>query len=96
MVANSCLPYAVFITATSKVAATAGSAQRAWIEKVQQRLRVTASVLENIKCIKMSGISHVMYEAIRRIRSDEIRTSRAFRKILVVTLLLCKFSIAQS
>lgn len=74
------------------MAATAGAAQRRWIEKIQERLRVTSSTLEDIKSIKILGISHVMSDIIRRLRLDEIRTSRAFRKILVVTLLLCESS----
>lgn len=90
-VANPCRFHPVFIMATSKVTATASPAQRQWIEKVQERLRVTSAVLGDIKTIKILGISQVLSGIIRRLRFDEIQTSRAFRKILVVILLLCKF-----
>jgi hypothetical protein len=76
--------------ATSKISAHAGSAQRQWIEKVQERLRVTSDALGNMKAIKLLGLTNVLAEIITRLRLEEVHTSKKFRKILVATLLLCK------
>lgn len=78
----------VFIAATSRVAASASPYQRQWIEKVQERLRFTSTVIGDMKSVKLLGISNVVSGIIRTMRLDEIRTSRAFRKIIVATILL--------
>lgn len=61
-----------------------------WIEKIQERLRVTTTVLGEMKAVKMLGLTDVMSTMIQRLRTDEINTSKSFRKLLVATLLLCK------
>ncbi|KAF2725176.1 P-loop containing nucleoside triphosphate hydrolase protein [Polychaeton citri CBS 116435] len=49
----ACLAPVILILAsimvTSKVVASAGSTQRQWVEKVQERLKVTSAMLDNIK-----------------------------------------------
>ena len=79
----------VFIGATTKLSAAANATQVRWIEKVQERLRVTSHVLDNIKSIKMSGLTAIMTSAIEKLRSDEVTTSEGYRTVLVVMLLLC-------
>lgn len=73
-----------------KLSLTANKLQRRWIEKVQERLRATNSILDNIKAVKMLGLMGVMSDAVQNLRLDEIRTSAAFRKLLIVMLLLCE------
>ncbi|UKZ57189.1 hypothetical protein TrVGV298_011041 [Trichoderma virens] len=47
----------VFIGATLPLSASTSTAQRLWVEKVEDRLRLTSHVLENIKAVKMLGLS---------------------------------------
>ncbi|KAM0552701.1 hypothetical protein ACHAPJ_007798 [Fusarium lateritium] len=62
-------------------------AQLQWIQKVQERLRVTTAMLENMKAVKMLGLSDVMSSIIDKARKNEIASSAAFRKILVLQLI---------
>ncbi|EFX06313.1 ABC multidrug transporter [Grosmannia clavigera kw1407] len=78
----------VFIAATSRVSLRLRDTQVAWIEKIQERLRITAAVLGDMKTVKMLGISSVVVPVIQGLRRDEIDTSRRFRKNLVVMILL--------
>ncbi|KAI0886932.1 ABC transporter [Annulohypoxylon maeteangense] len=78
----------IFIAATSKVSMGARTAQVQWIEKVQERLKVTSNFLGNMKAVKMLGLSSVMSSTLQKLRMDEVNTSKAFRKLLVWTLLL--------
>ncbi|KAH6659515.1 ABC transporter [Truncatella angustata] len=77
-----------FIAATTKVSLLSRTAQMKWIEKVQARLRITTSLLSNMKSIKMSGLEQVMRNIMQATRADEINTSSMFRKLLVATLTL--------
>ncbi|KAK9802300.1 putative ABC transporter [Seiridium cardinale] len=78
----------VSITATGPIATGAKTAQKAWIEKVQERLRVTSAMLDDMKAVKMLGLSTVMSNIIHGLRKAEVQTSRGYRKLLVWTLLL--------
>ncbi|KAK6211651.1 ABC transporter [Colletotrichum tabaci] len=78
----------VFIAAMSKISVASRTAQMRWIEKIQERLRITTTVLGEMKAVKMLGLTDVMSTTIQRLRTDEINTSKSFRKLLVATLLL--------
>ncbi|OBR10917.1 ABC transporter [Colletotrichum higginsianum IMI 349063] len=78
----------IFIAAMSKISVASRTAQMRWIEKIQERLRVTTTVLGEMKAVKMLGLTDVMSTTIQRLRTDEINTSKSFRKLLVATLLL--------
>ncbi|OHE98210.1 ABC transporter [Colletotrichum orchidophilum] len=78
----------VFIAAISKISVASRIAQMRWIEKIQERLRVTTTMLGEMKTVKMLGLADVMSTTIEELRNDEINTSKSFRKLLVATLLL--------
>lgn len=82
--------YVVFIAATSRISVATKTAQMRWIERIQQRLRVTTVILGDMKAVKMLGFGRVMTGVLQRLRVDEVETSKSFRKLLVTTLLLCK------
>lgn len=79
-----------FIAITSRLSPLLSKAQRRWIEKVQERLRVTSAVLGDMKPVKMQGLSGTLLPVIQGLRIDEINTSQSYRKFLVAILLLCK------
>ncbi|KAL4798804.1 P-loop containing nucleoside triphosphate hydrolase protein [Aspergillus venezuelensis] len=78
----------VFVAVTFKLSAAANKYQRLWIERIEERLRLTSYTLENIKAVKMLGLSERLYSIIRNLRYIEIVTSTVFRKLLIVTLVL--------
>lgn len=92
MTSNSHNSPVVFVAITSKISASASTSQRQWVEKVQERLRVTTAVLGDMKSVKLLGLPTVLSKIISAIRLDEIETSEGFRKIIVATILLCKTS----
>lgn len=78
----------VLIAITSRVSVFYSAAQRRWVEKVQERLRVTSAVLGDMKAIKMLGFSRVVLPIVQGFRMDEIKTSRSFRKLLIAVIML--------
>ncbi|KAK1624485.1 ABC transporter [Colletotrichum phormii] len=78
----------VFIAATSRISVATKTAQIRWIERIQERLRVTTIMLGDMKAVKMLGLSRVMANVLQRLRIEEVETSKSFRKLLVTTLLL--------
>ncbi|OQE44692.1 hypothetical protein PENCOP_c002G03156 [Penicillium coprophilum] len=79
---------AVFVFATMKLAAASSTAQRSWVEKVEDRLRMTSLALEKIKEVKMLGLSEKISSIIRGLRHAEVATSTVFRKLLIVRVVL--------
>ncbi|KAF3012558.1 hypothetical protein E8E14_000617 [Neopestalotiopsis sp. 37M] len=63
-------------------------AQVAWIERIQDRLRVTSNMIDDMKAVKMLGLSPIISDTIQRLRRIEIQTSKVYRKILVWNVLL--------
>ncbi|KAF6834852.1 ABC transporter [Colletotrichum musicola] len=78
----------VFIAAMSKISVPTQKAQTRWIERIQERLKVTTAMLGEMKAVKMLGLTKVMDSSVQKLRNDEISTSKSFRKLLVATLLL--------
>ncbi|KAK4071878.1 hypothetical protein Trihar35433_3942 [Trichoderma harzianum] len=78
----------VFIGATLPLSASTSTAQRLWVEKVEDRLRLTSHVLENIKAVKMLGLSGKLSSIIQGLRHAEIVASAAFRKLLIWRIVL--------
>ncbi|KAH8892336.1 ABC transporter [Thozetella sp. PMI_491] len=66
-----------------KVSMLSKGSQRAWVEKVEDRLRLTTHLLGDMKAVKMLGLSERMYDLVQGLRKVEIETSRAFRKLLI-------------
>ncbi|KAJ5138787.1 uncharacterized protein N7515_003635 [Penicillium bovifimosum] len=78
----------VFVGATLKLSAASSISQRAWVEKVEDRLRITSFSLERIKEVKMLGLSEKISSLIRGLREAEIAASAVFRKLLIVRVVL--------
>ncbi|OJJ73699.1 hypothetical protein ASPBRDRAFT_41400 [Aspergillus brasiliensis CBS 101740] len=77
-----------FVAATFKLSGATNKYQRLWIERIEERLRLTSYTLENIKAVKMLGLSEKLYAKIRSLRHAEIATSAVFRKLLIVVITL--------
>lgn len=46
-------------------------------------------MLGDMKAVKMLGLSDIMFTVIQKLRIDEINTSKGFRKLLIVRIVLC-------
>ncbi|KAJ5364163.1 P-loop containing nucleoside triphosphate hydrolase protein [Penicillium cataractarum] len=75
------------------LAVVSGNAQGVWLEAVEERVAVTSKVLGVMKSIKMTGLTQVISNNIRQLRSQEIRASFFFR---LYTVLITTFSYASS
>ncbi|KAI5924949.1 ATPase-like protein [Camillea tinctor] len=65
-----------------------GIRTKAWMDKVQQRVRLTANVVSNMKHLKLSGLTTPVRDLIQEMRVDELHTASRYRRIhiSVVTL----------
>ncbi|KAL4796747.1 hypothetical protein BDV19DRAFT_387940 [Aspergillus venezuelensis] len=78
----------LFVLITFKLSAASNTAQRTWVEKVVDRLKVTSFALERIKEVKMLGLSEKLASIIRCLREAEIAASAMFRELLIVRVVL--------
>ncbi|KAJ6007677.1 hypothetical protein N7540_011653 [Penicillium herquei] len=76
------------VLAAAPLSSRMGQAQGQWIERVQSRVSMTSNLLRDIKSVKMLGLSGVMYNAITKLRQAELKTSKRFRKFLIVEIAL--------
>ncbi|KAM3469416.1 hypothetical protein MY5147_007062 [Beauveria neobassiana] len=72
-----------FVLLTFVVASLAKKYQRAWIEKVEERLRLTTNMLANMRAVKMLGLSPRMFSVLYKAREVEIETSTRYRWTLI-------------
>ncbi|KAK7958693.1 multidrug resistance-like protein [Apiospora saccharicola] len=56
-----------------------------WMQRVEERIGVTSSVLGQMKNIKMSGLSQTIYRRISRLRREEIKAARPTRTISAIS-----------
>lgn len=59
----------------------------AWIGRVQKRVAFTAGFLNDIKVVKMLGLSDALYTITDKLRKDELHASGKFRRLLVMQIL---------
>ncbi|KAK0104754.1 hypothetical protein ONS95_005024 [Cadophora gregata] len=84
-------PAAVAIFSTVGILAMAkymGRAQKVWMEGIQTRVDVTASMLGSMKPCKMLGFSSILTDVIQGLRVTEVRLSNMFRRLLCVRVFL--------
>ncbi|OAA38744.1 ABC transporter, transmembrane domain, type 1 [Beauveria brongniartii RCEF 3172] len=75
--------FIAFVLLTFVIASLAKKYQRAWIEKVQERLRLTTNMLANMRTVKMLGLSPRMFSVLYKARDVEIETSTRYRWTLI-------------
>lgn len=71
-------------------ASIAGRRQKSWLEAIQTRVSVTATLLGGMRSVKSTGFAGAISAAIESLRNIEIRTSTKYRQVLVMTVILCK------
>lgn len=79
--------------AGTKVAIHAGPRQKIWLEAIQKRVGVTASMLGAMKSVKMLGLARNLSVIIQELRTEEIKSSRKFRELLILVVSLCEIKV---
>jgi len=83
----------VSLAAASPIAARFGPAQRAWVERVERRVAVTASMLGDMKAVKMLGLSNALEKIITQLRVAEMKTSERVRGLFVWQIIIGKWNV---
>jgi ABC-type bacteriocin/lantibiotic exporter with double-glycine peptidase domain len=76
------------LVGSSLVAKHFGPAQKDWVACVERRVSATASMLSNIKSIKMLGLMDHAGETIEKLRAIEIDVSARFRALRVWAIII--------
>ncbi|UKZ84066.1 hypothetical protein TrVFT333_011882 [Trichoderma virens FT-333] len=77
----------ISIGGASQIGNRFGPAMVTWIQRVQKRVAVTANFLNDIKAVKMLGLSDVLYGITVKLRKDELHASERFRRLLFLQIL---------
>lgn len=85
--ANLC--FKACLVAGLPLAVASGNAQGVWLEAIEERVAVTSKVLGVMKNIKMTGLTDVIANNIRSLRSQEIKSSFLYRLYGVLILTSC-------
>ncbi|KAI1762775.1 P-loop containing nucleoside triphosphate hydrolase protein [Hypoxylon sp. FL1150] len=59
-----------------------GRWQKAWMEKIQKRVGLTASVIGQMKHIKISGLAAPVEESIQKLRVHELESGSQYRMVM--------------
>ncbi|KAG4443574.1 hypothetical protein IFR05_000951 [Cadophora sp. M221] len=80
-------PAAVALISTGGILAMArymGRAQKVWMEGIQTRVDVTASMLGSMKPCKMLGFTSILTNIIQGLRIAEVKLSNLYRRLLCI------------
>ncbi|KAF2470392.1 putative ABC multidrug transporter [Lindgomyces ingoldianus] len=78
IICTACLGYLLKFT---------GSAQRAWMLKVEKRVGMTATVIAGMRNLKLSGLSTAASDFLQQLRTEELVAGSTFRKITILAAL---------
>lgn len=65
-----------------------GLAQKVWMESIQTRVDVTATMLGSMKSVKMLGFTDWLAGLVQGLRVKELKDAELFRKLLIVRVFL--------
>ncbi|KAL6232713.1 P-loop containing nucleoside triphosphate hydrolase protein [Aspergillus navahoensis] len=71
-------------TGTLQLTRFIGLANKRWVQGIQTRVDVTASVLASMKEVKMLGLSDIVSTMIQNLRVAELNLSRHYRRLLAI------------
>lgn len=64
------------------------STQKTWIERIETRVSATTDWLTNAKVVKMLGFTDVLENLLQKLRQDEVNSSRKYRQIFQIRILI--------
>ncbi|KAK4170055.1 hypothetical protein QBC43DRAFT_329617 [Cladorrhinum sp. PSN259] len=59
------------------------SRQAMWLQAIERRISATSSMLNSMKGVKMCGLKDTLLNSIQKLRVDELRISKKFRKLII-------------
>ncbi|KAI1859369.1 hypothetical protein JX265_010372 [Neoarthrinium moseri] len=72
--------------ASTKISAWSSLRQKKWMQAIEARIKITASLLSSAKGIKMRGLMTIFSDQIQHLRWLELQCASRFRKTIVCTL----------
>lgn len=81
------MPTVVMIS-SGFLAGPIGKHQAAWIAASQRRVTTTSKALGSVKWLKISGLTDVAFNGIKKLRTQELAVSTKFRLFLGITVVL--------
>lgn len=63
------------------------SRQAMWLEAIEKRISATSAMLSSMKGVKMCGLKDILLHNIQKLRVDELRISKKFRKLIIWNML---------
>ncbi|KAF5020338.1 hypothetical protein F66182_7644 [Fusarium sp. NRRL 66182] len=73
------------VVGTSIIAWLIGERQTRWMARIESRVGLTASIISNIKCLRISGITAPVRDLVQRMREEELSIGNQFRWLLILT-----------
>ncbi|KAM0811819.1 hypothetical protein AB5N19_12175 [Seiridium cardinale] len=74
--------------ATAYIVSYAGDSQKAWLSSVQRRVGLTASIIANMKNLKISGLTKPVGEFIQGLRTEELNAGSRFRLLILLSIII--------
>lgn len=71
------------------LAVAIGTFNEIWLEAVEKRLAATSKILGTMKNVKMTGLTDIISNALRGLRTAEISASFRYRLYSVLSITLC-------
>jgi len=63
-----------------------GRYQRTWMETIEKRVTLTASVITHMKSIKISGLAQPIESLVHNMRLDELKAGRRWRRMVTLSV----------
>jgi ABC-type multidrug transport system fused ATPase/permease subunit len=79
------------VAASAALARFTGPRQKIWMEKIQKRVGLTATVIGQMKHLKISGLAEAVEKAIQAMRVDELEAGSHFRIVIVFVAVISHF-----
>ncbi|KAF4635233.1 hypothetical protein G7Y89_g2874 [Cudoniella acicularis] len=73
-----------------------GPRQKAWMEKIQKRVGLTANVIGQMKYLKMSGLAAPVEKSIQNMRIDELKSASRFRTVMTIAAVIANIPLSIS
>ncbi|RAK71485.1 P-loop containing nucleoside triphosphate hydrolase protein [Aspergillus fijiensis CBS 313.89] len=68
------------------ISALAGPRQEVWLQAIEKRVDITAQVLGSMKGVRTAGLTDKIYNIVQNMRSDEVKLSERFRRLLILVV----------
>ncbi|KAM3077467.1 hypothetical protein ACMFMG_006808 [Clarireedia jacksonii] len=62
--------------------------QKTWLEAIQKRVNITSEALDTMKGVKFAGLTEQLTVLLRGLRKSEVESSRPFRLLKVINIVL--------